>query len=98
MPNVQARSSGTFAVTPATADVYHMPIIGEVAPAHDKRIKGMADHPEVLDALIKITDQKYPGYGFNQDRWRSWWANEKTNRDLQKPAAPDRVISGGAAH
>jgi hypothetical protein len=96
MPNVQARSSGTFAVTPATADVYQLPIVGQVAPAHDKRIKGRADHPEVLDALIKITDQKYPGHGFNQDRWRNWWANEKTNRDLQKPPAPDRVIPGAA--
>jgi hypothetical protein len=62
---------------------------------HDKPLQGYVDHPEVLDALLKITDQPHPGYGFNQDRWRSWWANEKTNRDLQKPAVPDRVVSGG---
>jgi hypothetical protein len=60
-----------------------------------KKIQGLVDHPEVLDALLKITDQKHPGYGFNRDRWRSWWATEKADRDLQKPAKRDRVVSGG---
>jgi hypothetical protein len=82
-----------------SGSTYSLPVIGVTSGAHDKRIRGRADHPEVLDALLKITDQKHPGYGYNQDRWRSWWANEKTNRDLQKPAVPDRVIAnGGSGH
>jgi hypothetical protein len=93
----QMGGSGTYLVTPAVADMYEQPIVAQVAPAHEKKIRGKVDHPEVLDALLKITDQKYPGYGYNQDRWRNWWTNEKANRDLQKPAAPDRVISQGAA-
>jgi hypothetical protein len=98
-PNIQMRTgSSTYLVTPVMADMYQQPIVGQVGPAHDKKIRGKADHPEVLDALLKITDQKYPGHGFNQDRWRAWWANEKINRDLQKPAAPDRVIPSAAAH
>ena len=64
---------------------------------HDSPLQGYVDHPEVLDALLKITDQPHPGYGFNQDRWRRWWMNEKTDRDLQKPAAHDRVVAGGGA-
>jgi len=74
-------------------NVYSLPVYGVTSPTHDKRIRGKVDHPEVLDALLKITDQKHPGYGYNQDRWRSWWANEKTNRDLQN-SAHDRVIPG----
>ncbi len=77
----------------APENEYDIPVIAEVAPAHDKKIRGRADHPEVLDALLKITDQKHPGHGFNQDRWRSWWANEKMNRDLQHPPQ-DRVLPG----
>ena len=38
-----------------------------------------------------------PGYGFNQDRWRSWWMNEKTNRDLQKPNTNDGIIAANKA-
>jgi hypothetical protein len=96
-PQLQG-GSGTYLITPTTADTYQQPVIGQVAPAYDKKIRGKADHPEVLDALLKITDQKYPGHGFNQDRWRSWWANEKTNRDL-KNRAPDRPISAdGTSH
>jgi hypothetical protein len=99
-PNVQMRTgSGTYLITPTMADVYQQPVVGQVAPSHDKKIRGKVDHPEVLDALLKITDQKHPGYGFNQDRWRQWWAIEKTNRDLEKPATPDRVLpSGSTAH
>jgi hypothetical protein len=99
IPDVQMRSgSGTYAITPAVADVYKQPVVGQVAPAYDKKIRGKADHPEVLDALLKITDQKYPGHGFNQDRWRSWWANEKINRGLQE-RTPDRPISAdGTSH
>jgi hypothetical protein len=81
----------------ADEDVYSLPVYGMVAPSKDRKIKGKADHPEVLDALLKITDQKYPGHGFNQDHWRSWWATEKINRDLQKPAAPDRAVPGNSA-
>jgi hypothetical protein len=103
MPNVQLSDAGGTArgpyVIPNTPmlKVYDLPIIGQTSSAHEKRIRGLVDHPEVLDALLKITDQKHPGYGFNRDRWRSWWATEKTDRDLQKPAKRDRVVSGGGA-
>jgi len=90
------KPSGRPQLPPAAPeDVYSLPVIAEVAPAHDKKIRGKVDHPEVLDALLKITDQKHPGHGFNQDRWRSWWANEKMNRDLQQLPPRDRVIPGG---
>jgi hypothetical protein len=102
MPHLQlgdaaGTANGPYVIpkTP-TLNLYDLPIVGQVAPAHEKRIRGRVDHPEVLDALLKITDQKHPGYGFNQDRWRQWWANEKTNRDLQKPPTPDRVLLGGS--
>jgi hypothetical protein len=74
-------------------DVYELPVVGQTCAPHDKRIRGLVDHPEVLDALLKITDQKHPGYGFNRDRWRTWWATEKTDRDMQRPVR-DRVIAG----
>ena len=51
----------------------------------------------MLDALVKITDQQSPGYGFNQDRWRTWWMNEKTNRDLQESNATDGIVAADKA-
>jgi len=65
--------------------------------SHDRPLTGYVDHPEVLDALVKITDQQSPGYGFNQDRWRTWWMNEKTNRDLQKPSTSEGVVAANKA-
>jgi len=80
-------------------DSYELPVIAQTSPSHEKRIRGRADHPEVLDALLKITDQKYPGYGFNRDQWRKWWATEQASREAQKRAIPDRVIpSSDPAH
>jgi hypothetical protein len=43
----------------------------------------------VLDALVKVSDQKYPGYGASADSWRRWWATDKAHRELH----PDRVIA-----
>ena len=65
--------------------------------SHDRPLTGYVDHPEVLDALLKVTDQQSPGFGFNQDRWRTWWMNEKTNRDLQKPGNADGLVAAGKA-
>jgi len=87
-------NSGTSGTT-LTEDELYEPPHSRCKKKHDSPLQGYVDHPEVLDALLKITDQPHPGYGFNQDRWRSWWANEKTDRDLQKPAARDRVVAGG---
>jgi hypothetical protein len=87
-------ASGADPGTPTEADLYEPP---KSCKHHDSPLSGYIDHPEVLDALLKITDQPHPGFGFNRDRWRSWWANEKTNRDLQKPAVPDRVVSSKSA-
>ncbi len=101
VPNIQLQETHAPSGRPqssSTVDNYTIPVYGQTVPAHDLRIRGKADHPEVLDALLKITDQKYPGHGFNQDRWRSWWANEKVNRGLQE-RAPDRPISAdGTSH
>ncbi len=98
LPGCQMNSgSSPSASTLTEADLYDPP--HKKCGKHDKPLQGYVDHPEVLDALLKITDQPHPGYGFNQDRWRNWWTNEKTNRDLQKPAAPDRtIVSGSAVH
>jgi hypothetical protein len=78
---------------PLAAEPYETP--GKKCGSHDRPLQGYVDHPEVLDALLKITDQPHPGYGFSQDRWRSWWANEKRNRDLQRPA--DHVAAAGTS-
>jgi hypothetical protein len=86
--------SGGFTVTSVEGDLYDPP---KKCGKHDRPLTGYVDHPEVLDTLIKITDQPYPGYGFNQDRWRSWWANERTNRNLQNPPGSDRVLTAGSA-
>ncbi len=40
--------------------------------------------PEVLQALLKIVDQPFPMFGYDGDRWRRWWANEKVNWDRTK--------------
>jgi hypothetical protein len=96
MPNVQLGSSGTVAMTQIATDVYEQPAVVKTGCKHDRPLSGEIDHPEVLDALLKITDQPHPGFGFNRDRWRTWWATEKTNRDLQRPAASDRVVSSGS--
>jgi hypothetical protein len=86
---------GTSGTTLTEDELYEPPHSKCKKKKHDSPLQGYVDHPEVLDALLKITDQPHPGYGFNQDRWRSWWINEKTDRDLQKPAAHDRVVAGG---
>ena len=65
--------------------------------SHDRPLTGYVDHPEVLDALVKVTDQQSPGFGFNQDRWRSWWLNEKANRDVQKPGNANGLVAAGKA-
>lgn len=51
----------------------------------------------VLDALVKASDQKYPGFGPHPNDWRRWWATEKKNRDLQKKP-DDRVLPKRPAH
>jgi hypothetical protein len=86
---------GTSGTTLTEDELYEPPHSKCKKKKHDSPLQGYVDHPEVLDALLKITDQPPPGYGFNQDRWRRWWMNEKTDRDLQKPAARDRVVAGG---
>jgi hypothetical protein len=83
--------------TPTEAELYESPTHKKCGKQHDRPLSGYIDHPEVLDVLLKITDQPHPGFGFNRDRWRSWWANEKTNRDLQKPAVSDRIVSSSSA-
>jgi hypothetical protein len=90
-----ATASSPFASSPMGVDTYEQPIAAKAPCSHshyDKPLSGEVDHPEVLDALLKITGQEHPGYGFNRDRWRSWWAGERTNRDLQKPLTADRTL------
>jgi hypothetical protein len=46
---------------------------------------------EVLDALIKITDQPYPKFGYNVAKWRRWWTSESKNADVETSASKDAV-------
>jgi hypothetical protein len=48
----------------------------------------------VMETLSKLTDRKL---GYNREEWRSWWATEKKNRDLQKKPE-DRVLPKRPAH
>lgn len=86
----QNHGAGTYYVTPAVADTYAAPIFGRTEAKYSKA-PVRAENPHVLDTLIKITDNR-PGYGYNADNWRRWWAAEKKSRDLQKPASRDRVL------
>jgi hypothetical protein len=95
VPGSTSQSNLGTSGTTLTEDELYEPPHSKCKKKHDSPLQGYVDHPEVLDALLKITDQPHPGYGFNQDRWRSWWMNEKTDRNLQKPAARDRVVAGG---
>jgi hypothetical protein len=36
---------------------------------------------DVLDALLKITDQPYPKFGYNVERWRQWFARRAKNAE-----------------
>jgi hypothetical protein len=42
---------------------------------------------DVLDALLKITNQPYPAYGFNVIQWRQWFAN---SRQAKRPESRER--------
>ncbi|HEV3301089.1 MAG TPA: hypothetical protein VG055_15670 [Planctomycetaceae bacterium] len=65
-----------------TYRVVDIPALNEVAYVKDRNLA-------VLDTLTKVTDRKL---GYSRDEWRSWWANEKKNRDLQKSSSEDRVV------
>ena len=41
------------------------------------RTEGRSD---VLDALLKITEQPYPKFGYNVEQWRKWWASGRRKR------------------
>jgi HEAT repeats len=84
----QNRGSGTYYITPAVADTYAAPIFGRTEARYSKA-PVRTENPHVLDTLIKVTAYK-PGFGYNADNWRRWWAAEKKSRDLQKQ--PDRVV------
>jgi len=92
----QMRGSGTYYITPAVADQYAMPVYGTVSPDVYKRRNVRTENPTVLDVLVKLTDRKHPGYGYNVDNWHRWWTTERKNRDLQKPKSPDRVLPKSA--
>jgi len=64
-----------------------------VVPPQTGRLATNTVNPAVLDALVKVSDQRYPGYGAKTDQWRRWWVTEKKNRDLQNPRPTDKVIS-----
>jgi hypothetical protein len=36
---------------------------------------------DVLDALLKITDQPYPKFGYNVEQWRRWFAGRAKNAE-----------------
>lgn len=45
---------------------------------------------EVLEALLKITDQTYPKYGYNVELWRAWWTQEGKRAHSETAAFRDR--------
>lgn len=40
--------------------------------------------PDVLDALLKITNQRHPMFGYNVEQWRAWWANSKKSTQRRR--------------
>ena len=90
--------SGSYVITPVIADHYVQPVRGIVAPPRYADVPSTHENPAVLDALVKATDQKYPGYGYQADRWRRWWDNEKKNSELpQTSKAAHDVKQPGSA-
>lgn len=85
------RGPGTYYITPAVADTYAVPVFGRSQDKYS-RAPVMTENPTVLDALVKITDRQHPGYGYNADNWRRFWATEKENREGVKPPSEDRVL------
>jgi hypothetical protein len=68
----------------AVALTFHVvlkPASNEPLPVKDRNLA-------VMDTLSKLTDKQL---GYNRAEWRSWWALEKKNRDLQKKPE-DRVL------
>jgi hypothetical protein len=80
----QLGGPGTYMITPTIADHYVLPVKGFVAPPRYAKVPSTHENPAVLDTLVKVTDQKYPGYAYQADRWRRWWDNEKKNSDLPR--------------
>jgi len=87
----QMRGSGTYFITPAVANQFAIPILGNTPDVY-KRLNVRVENAIVLDVLVKLTDRKHPGYGYNADNWHRWWTTERKNRDLQKPRTPDRIL------
>jgi hypothetical protein len=65
----------------------------EVVPRQIETVSIDNVNSAVFDALLKVTDRKYPGFGLKTDDWRRWWATEKKNRDLNRRTSADNVIS-----
>jgi hypothetical protein len=65
----------------------------EVVPRQIETVSIDNVNSAVFDALLRVTDRKYPGFGLKTDDWRRWWATEKKNRDLNRRTPADKVIS-----
>jgi hypothetical protein len=67
------------------------PVLNGAAPTyryhHPDLVAHDYENPAVLDALVKITGQQPPAFGYNNENWHRWWANEKKNRDMRKTTA-----------
>jgi hypothetical protein len=57
-------------------------------PGKSETVEIDQPNSEVLESLVKVTNQKYPGHGYHPGSWRLWWESEKANRNLQKSATP----------
>jgi hypothetical protein len=79
--------------SPAGADMQTAlsPVLNGAAPTyryhHPDLVAHDYENPAVLDALVKITGQQPPAFGYNSENWHRWWANEKKNRDMTKTTA-----------
>jgi hypothetical protein len=71
------------------------PVMSAATPSyryhHPDLVAHDYENPAVLEALTKISGQTPPAFGFNSQKWQSWWANEKKNRDITKAPPQTRV-------
>jgi hypothetical protein len=57
-------------------------------PGKSETVEVDQPNSEVLESLVRVTNQKFPGHGFHPGAWRLWWESEKANRNLQRSTTP----------
>ena len=84
--NPQIKDPAIIISGPVTVrDIFNTPLQYSTGLASEKNV-----NPAVSDTLTQITGQQL---GNNVGNWRRWWANQQTNRSLQKSKTGDRFLS-----